>query len=90
MVSAAAIATSPPVSAIWPLPGWTIDQHADEPASTAPQRHGPVFSPSRIAARRVEKIGTEKPIAVASAIGSKAKDRKLKPIATTPMPIRTT
>ena len=84
------MATSPPVSAIWPSPGWTITITPANPASTAPQRQMPVFSRSRTAASRVEKIGTEKPIAVASAMGSKAKAAKLSPMATRPMPIRTT
>ena len=88
--SAAASATEAPSNGTSPLPGCTIRSTPANPAATAPQRHLPVGSPSMIAARTTEKIGTENPIVVASASGSRMKARKLSAIAVTPSAIRPT
>src|SRR6187397_2356970 len=62
--NAATIATAPPSSGKWLLPGWTTTSTPTKPTTTAPQRHLPVGSPSTSAARTTEKIGTENPMAV--------------------------
>ena len=88
--SAAATATAPPYVPMCPLPGCTITRTPAKPIRTALQRHRPVRSPSTSAASSVAKIGTEKPIAVASASGKRTKVRKFKPMATSPIAIRAT
>ena len=88
--SAATSATDAPNSGTSPVPGWTISSTPTNPAATAPQRHLPVGSPSTKAASTAEKIGTENPIAVASASGSMIIAAKLSAIAAMPSAMRPT